>query len=67
MIIMKTENPNTKSKDSIERIMQESIEAEKIFNILQNTNSMTQVADIVDTLDESMAKMVLKKFVYSRS
>lgn len=40
--------------------------ATEIFEKLQQENSMCQIGDIVDSLDETMAKRVLKMFVYSK-
>jgi len=51
---------------TIEQIIKESGEAEDIFQVLKATQSMSDVADIVADLDENMAKLVLKKFIYSK-
>ncbi len=50
----------------MDNMIRDSIKAEEIFNLLKTTQSITEVADIIDSLDEKMAKLVLKKFVYSR-
>lgn len=52
--------------DAVEMLIQESLNAEDIFNQLKSTQSMNEVADTIESLDENMAKLVLKKFVYSR-
>lgn len=52
--------------DEIKKIIEESSKAEEIYQKLKSAKSMSNVADIVDTLDENMTKLVLKKFVYSR-
>lgn len=49
-----------------EKAIQKAVQVEEIFKKLQSTQSMTEIADIVDSLDENMAKLVLKKFVYAR-
>lgn len=40
--------------------------AEHLYNQLSNTQSITEVADTIDSMDEQTAKDVLKKFVYAR-
>lgn len=53
------------SELEIEKVINNSIEAEKIFRTLQETDSMSVVSDIVNGLSEDIAKLVLKKFVYA--
>lgn len=46
-------------------IFEKQIKAEAIFKKIKSTDSMPDIADIVDSLDEEMAKLVLKKYIYS--
>lgn len=57
---------NSDNMDTVAKMLQESAKAEEVFNALCTTQSMSEVADTVDSLSESMAKLVLKKFVYSQ-
>lgn len=52
--------------DAVTKMIRESAEAENIFTALQTTQSISEVADTVGSLSEGMAKLVLKKFVYTR-
>lgn len=52
--------------DDIQKMIEESLKAEKIYQRLKLIESFSEVADIIDPLDEDMAKLVLRKFVYSR-
>jgi UDP:flavonoid glycosyltransferase YjiC (YdhE family) len=39
---------------------------DEVYKRLRETHSMNEVADLIESLDEDMAKWVLKKFVYSK-
>lgn len=49
---------------NVEKMVEESLEADEVYAQLNATNSMIEVAEIIESLDEKMAKIVLKKFVY---
>lgn len=59
-------NKGVKNMNEVEKLIEESGKAEEIFKVLKSTQSMSDVADTIESLDENMAKLVLKKFVYSR-
>ncbi|MDD3040430.1 hypothetical protein [Bacteroides sp.] len=48
------------------KILQDMNTADEIFKQLNIAVSMPEIAEIIDSLDENMAKLVLKKFVYAR-
>lgn len=50
----------------MDELIRKMTEAEKIYNKLKETRSMPEVADIIDNLNEEMARLVLKKFVYAQ-
>ena len=52
--------------DGLRKMIEKSNEAEALYEKLRETESMCDVDDIVESMDEDTAKMVLKKFVYSR-
>lgn len=52
--------------DEIEKIYEEQSKADDLFKTLSTTQSMSEVYDIIESIDENMAKLVLKKFIYSR-
>lgn len=52
--------------DGLRKMIEKSNEAEDLYEKLRETESMCDVDDIVESMDEDTAKMVLKKFVYSR-
>lgn len=69
LILQTGKKPARKATDSVDsdeisKMIYESAEAEKIFDALRTTQSMSEVADTVESLSEGMAKLVLKKFVY---
>ena len=50
----------------MEEILRDLNTADEIFKQLNITDSMPEIGEIIDSLDENMAKLVLKKFVYAR-
>ena len=50
--------------NSVEKMIEESLKADEVYAQLNATNSMIEVAGIIESLDENIAKIVLKKFVY---
>jgi hypothetical protein len=52
--------------DEMEKMFEEQNKANDLFIKLKETQSMSEVSDIVESMDENMAKLVLKKFIYSR-
>lgn len=50
---------------NMEKEIQLQNEANVIFQKLNTSNSMNEVAEIIEKLSEEMAKAVLKKFIYS--
>lgn len=52
--------------DEIKKLMQESSEADKLVELLKTTDSMSLIADTVESISERMTKLVLKKFIYSQ-
>lgn len=51
---------------TLQQMIADFVEADRIYKLLTSTNSVNEVADIVDSLSEDMAKLVLKKFVFSQ-
>jgi hypothetical protein len=51
---------------TLQQMIADSVEADRIHKLLTSTDSINEVADIVDSLSEDMAKLVLKKFVFSQ-
>ena len=51
---------------NVQEMIDASIKAEEIYQSLKTTDSMVEVSDTIDSMSESMAKLVLKKFVYSK-
>lgn len=52
--------------NEIEKLIQERLKLDSIKNELDSTNSMSTIADIVESLSESEAKGLLKLYVYDR-
>jgi hypothetical protein len=52
--------------DEIEKLLEEDAKADALFTTLKATDSMSNIADIVESMSEDMAKLVLYKFIYSR-
>lgn len=52
--------------EEIEKMYQEQEKANDLFETLKNTQSMSDISDIVESMNENMSKLVLKKFIYSR-
>lgn len=50
----------------IEKFYEENSKADALFNELQNI-SVNDVYKIVNSMDETTAKLVLKKFIYSKN
>lgn len=48
------------------KIYEEQSKANDLFKTLSTTQSMNEVYDIIESMDENMAKLVLRKFIYSR-
>mgnify|MGYP000850941936 CR=1 FL=1 len=46
--------------DEIQKMIEDSIKAEEVYQKLKSTESISDVADTIDSLDENMAKLVLK-------
>lgn len=51
---------------TLQQMIADSVEADRIHKLLTSTDSINEVADIVDSLSEDMVKSVLKKFVFSQ-
>lgn len=52
--------------DNMEKIYEELSKANDLFKFLRETSSMSEIHDIIESMDENVAKLVLKKFIYSR-
>lgn len=52
--------------NDLDNAIQETIRIQKIKNKLDETQSMSEIADIVDSLNEIEAKKLLKLYIYSR-
>lgn len=46
-------------------VIAKQLEVDKVYNELKSMNEMCALADKVEALDETTAKMVLKKFIYA--
>lgn len=47
-------------------IIEKATKANEIYEKLKESQNMCEIGDIIDSLDEEMAKMVLKKSIYDR-
>jgi len=50
----------------IDEAVKAALKAEEIYKKLISSNSIDDITDTIDSLDENMAKLVLRKFVYAR-
>lgn len=53
--------------NEMEKMFEEQDKANDLFVKLKETQSMSEISDIVQSMDDNMAKLVLKKFIYSRN
>ena len=52
--------------DEIEKMFEKQEKANGLFRKLKETQSISEVSNMVESMDEDMAKLVLKQFIYSR-
>lgn len=52
--------------DELEKLYKDQLKADELFKELNIANTISTITDIVDSMDENMAKLVLKRFIYAR-
>lgn len=46
--------------------IEKAIRAQEIYEKLKGSQNMCEIGEIIDSLDEEMAKLVLRKAIYDR-